>query len=248
MPGLRFEIERAAERSALPPPARDLVFALARRMDAKSERIPARWQPSLGRLAADTGWSRRTVIRHLSTLERSGWITRERGTRAFHATTHRTVRYQLALPGAPPSLALATDSHPPSAGATQELVTGGPRASDPVTHSQGSSDSQPSSDLVTTTEASHELIRAARDELQRAGKRPTWADAGNAVRLVLAGRAVRDPEQYLRAALRERPADFIAARAAPRVTREPGAEPSGAFRAAAKEIRDKRGTSGQIHV
>jgi DNA-binding transcriptional ArsR family regulator len=109
----RFDAERALEASGLPQTSRDIGFALCRRMDAGTTTIPARHSPSLTELARVIGVSRRTIMRHMTTLEAAGWITRarpQRGQAAAHVTTAYTVTIPGAAPGAP-----AAPAGPPEA-------------------------------------------------------------------------------------------------------------------------------------
>lgn len=99
----RFDVERALENSGLPQTARDIGFALCRRMSAGTDEIPAQHSPSLTRLARVVGVHRRTIMRHLHVLERAGWITRDRPDPHDARTQHRTTCYTVTIPSAGPA-------------------------------------------------------------------------------------------------------------------------------------------------
>jgi hypothetical protein len=83
----RYDVERMVEGSGLPTCSRDILFALARRMDQGTIFIPGRFNPSLARIAKVTGWSKRHVQRHLNKLEDKQLIMRSRskGRRTLYA-------------------------------------------------------------------------------------------------------------------------------------------------------------------
>lgn len=95
----RFDIERALEVSGLPQTARDIGFALCRRMTAGSDEIPAQFSPSLTALARAVGVHRRTIMRHLHVLARAGWITRHRPDPHDARARHQVTRYAVTIPG-----------------------------------------------------------------------------------------------------------------------------------------------------
>jgi DNA-binding Lrp family transcriptional regulator len=95
----RFDAERELEASGLPQTARDIAFALCRRMDAGTTIIQPRRSPSLNQLARAVGCSRRTIMRHLHTLEAAGWITRTRPPIDRARADHVTTSYTVTIPG-----------------------------------------------------------------------------------------------------------------------------------------------------
>lgn len=105
----RFDVERALENSGLPQTARDIGFALCRRMTAGGTEIPAGFSPSLTTLARVIGVHRRTVMRHLRVLERAGWIIRNRPAPHDARTRHITTSYTVTIPAAPAALDAAAD-------------------------------------------------------------------------------------------------------------------------------------------
>lgn len=94
----RFEIERALESSALPQTARDIGFALCRRMAAGTDEIPGQHSPSLTMLARVVGVHRRTIMRHLQLLAGAGWIERHRPDPHRARTQHHVTRYTVTIP------------------------------------------------------------------------------------------------------------------------------------------------------
>lgn len=93
----RFEWERAVLSSYLPPPARLIGLTLATRVDSDLT-IPAKYSPSLTRLELDTGLSRSAVGKHLTELERNGWLRRSRPTTAAALGRQERTRYALLFP------------------------------------------------------------------------------------------------------------------------------------------------------
>lgn len=105
----RFDVERALENSGLPHSARDIGFALCRRMSQGSTEIPAEFSPSLTTLARVVGVHRRTIMRHLHILETGGWIIRNRPSQHEARTGHKTTHYTVTIPDAPIAAAPAAD-------------------------------------------------------------------------------------------------------------------------------------------
>lgn len=83
----RYDVENMAEVSGLSTCSRDILFALARRMDKGTVYIPPRFNPSLMRLSKVTGWSKRHIQRHLNKLENAQLIVRirDKGRRTRYA-------------------------------------------------------------------------------------------------------------------------------------------------------------------
>lgn len=143
----RFDVERAAEESDLTKCERDIVFCLARRMDIGTTVIPRKFSPSLTRLAAVTGWSRRQIQRSLAVLERREVITRIRpavvDARRKHARTVYTVHYDrlTAIRARDKETSgLGTPRPVPRDKESPELGTDRPEARDTVAPSQISPD------------------------------------------------------------------------------------------------------------
>jgi len=95
---LRYRITRAVRKSDLPSPSRLIMFVLADVADTGTAEIPPQRTPSVAVLAEETGLDRRTVQRHLDSLEESGWLTRTRPSEREQWFGHR-VRYRLLLLG-----------------------------------------------------------------------------------------------------------------------------------------------------
>lgn len=148
IPG-RFEFEWAAERSPMPIVAKDIVYALARRIEAGTPIIPLQHMPSLTKLAKATGWSRRHVERALNYLELTGVVTRVRPSihdaQTKHARTSYTIHHDYLLrlgTGSPKdskdaqSLGLGPPRRPPRAKKSPGLETGSQAPRDTAAHSQ----------------------------------------------------------------------------------------------------------------
>jgi hypothetical protein len=94
----RYDLERAVLAAELPGPSVALMLALCTRIYADLGIIPPANQPSLNRLAADVGYDRSTVMRHLTLLERAGWLTRIRPPVHLARTLHATTNYAMHVP------------------------------------------------------------------------------------------------------------------------------------------------------
>ena len=92
----RYEIEREIKDSDLHPIDRHLLLLLCMSLDRGSNVVPAKYAPSLTGLTDGSGWRRRTVTRHLKSLERSGWllIHRRPGRRSSYTIIPQTTRDQ----------------------------------------------------------------------------------------------------------------------------------------------------------
>jgi Helix-turn-helix domain len=99
----RSEAERLIGRSDLTTADRIVFLRLCNRADNLTAEIPAKFTPSLAKLAAETSLHVSTVARSLAHLEQHRWIQRERtkgGRRRRDGTNHRT-RYLLIACGTP---------------------------------------------------------------------------------------------------------------------------------------------------
>lgn len=97
----RFELERAVETSSLPRGARDVVFALARRLNYETGLIPDRNMPSLTELQRVIPMSRSGLCYCLAIAEQAGWVIRQRPGAAEQRRTHARTSYVLRIPGTP---------------------------------------------------------------------------------------------------------------------------------------------------
>jgi hypothetical protein len=95
----RYEIERAVLAADLPGPSVAIMLTLCTRIWADQGIIPPAAQPSLNRLAADTGFDRSTIMRHLRLLELAGWVSRIRPPVHLARTLHVTTAYAMRVPG-----------------------------------------------------------------------------------------------------------------------------------------------------
>jgi hypothetical protein len=204
IPG-RFEIERAAERAAMPTIAKDVIYALCRRMDAGTPVIPLRHMPSLTTLAAATGWSRRHIERALNYLEAVDVVDRARPSvadaRAKHARTAYTVHHDPLVKlgtGSPQesrdawSLALRPGSPQAKDTASPDLGTGRRVARDTVAHVQTFPDHQTEPDPKTAL-----VIRVLKDRTGRTVS-AEWAAKTAALILARPAAAGQRPEAYIR--------------------------------------------------
>jgi DNA-binding transcriptional MocR family regulator len=98
----RYEIEHAVLAAALPGPSVALMLTLCTRIYKDEGVIPQPEQPSLSRLAADTGYDRSTVMRHLAQLEQNGWLIRIRPPVWLARQLHVTTSYAMRVPGGYP--------------------------------------------------------------------------------------------------------------------------------------------------
>jgi DNA-binding transcriptional MocR family regulator len=94
----RFDLERAVLAARLPGPQVAIMLTLCTRIYADEGLIPSHQQPSLNHLAAATGYSRSTVMRHLNQLEPAGWVTRIRPPRWLSQRHHVTTAYAMHIP------------------------------------------------------------------------------------------------------------------------------------------------------
>lgn len=159
----RFDVERVTEKSPLPTPARDVLYALARRMQQGSTYIPLQHATiSLNKLAEISGWSKRQVQRALNYLEARAIITRRRPSlhdaRTKQARTSYTVHYEQLekLGTGSPKEARDTQAYglgpprrKPRDTQARELGTEGPEARDSVAPNQTLSDKPDQPDLET---------------------------------------------------------------------------------------------------
>jgi hypothetical protein len=187
----RFDVEWATERSPLPTVARDVLYALARRMQQGSTVIPLQHAAiSLSKLAEASGWSKRHVQRALDYLEKRGIITRRRPSlhdaRTKQARTAYVVHYELLLelgPGSPKkawdtaAYGLGPPRRKPRATQTQGLGSGSPAARDTVAPDQTLSDQPDQSD---------EIALVIKHLKERTGTEVTREWAAETARLILA--------------------------------------------------------------
>jgi hypothetical protein len=207
LPG-RFEIERAAERADMPTVAKDVIYALCRRMDAGTPVIPLRHMPSLTTLAAATGWSRRHVERALNYLETVDVLGRRRPSvvdaRTKHARTAYTVHHDplVKLGTSSPqiskdawTLALGSRNPQPKDGQSPELGSGRRGARDTAAHVQTFPDHQTSPDPRAAM-----VMRVLAD---RTGKTVSleWAEQTAALILARPTSAGQRPEAFIRRTL-----------------------------------------------
>lgn len=124
----RFEYERGVRRSSLLPPSRHLALTIATWANTETGVVPSRFTPSLSTLAEATGLDRSTVRRHLTKLEKDGWLVRNRPDPEEARTRHARTGYRLAVPvdadtseeaGARGTQPPGLGAHSPQAGGTE---------------------------------------------------------------------------------------------------------------------------------
>ncbi|MFG3048106.1 hypothetical protein ACGFZR_24640 [Streptomyces sp. NPDC048241] len=144
----RFEYERAIRSSELPSLSRLLALTVATWADVRTGRIPDALQPSLTALEDATGMVRASVRKHLDTLEKDGWLKRDRPPVAAARSKKERTKYTIKIPrGAvvPDSDGIElgqemTDARAGDAPELGHLVTG-TRAGDALSSSSSSSSS-----------------------------------------------------------------------------------------------------------
>lgn len=94
----KWEVTKAVRASDLPAPSRLVMLVLADVAEVGTAEIPERRTPSLAVLAKETGLGKATVARHLTALEKHGWVIRERPDAAAMVRGERT-HYRLSIPG-----------------------------------------------------------------------------------------------------------------------------------------------------
>jgi DNA-binding MarR family transcriptional regulator len=94
----RYDIERAVLAAPLPGPSVAIMLTLCTRIYADQGIIPPAEQPSINRLAADTGYDRSTIMRHLNDLEQDGWVIRIRPPVWLAQQLHATTAYAMKVP------------------------------------------------------------------------------------------------------------------------------------------------------
>lgn len=130
----RYDVERAVEASDLAPIGRHILLVLCGRMMQGSTLIPREHSPSLNRLAAGTGWDRRTIMRHLTELENAGWLIRHRPDPVKARTEHARTSYTVLMPGPGTASTRARDT------GTRGLGASPAQARDTVTRGLGTGD------------------------------------------------------------------------------------------------------------
>jgi len=195
----RFDVERAIERSDLPPIGRHIILVLCGRMMQGSTLIPREFSPSLTRLAAGTGWDRRTIMRHLTVLENKGWLIRHRPDPAKARKEHARTSYTVLMPGLGAGSAQARDTGTRGLGAgsaqardtgTRGLGAGDPGARGAAPHSQTLSDQR--------TDQSGDLVDLViRQLLERTGTEVTREWAAVTRDLLLARPGIKNERAYI---------------------------------------------------
>jgi hypothetical protein len=217
----RFRVTLAVRRSRLSAPAKLVMLILADVADVGTAEVPSHRTPSLTVLAREAGLSRSTVAKHLSDLERDGWVVRARPSTAEALGSWERTRYQLQVPASEASADAELVREPDEASATPALPSAGDglplvRETDPPSAGDGHRDISltdkeqitplPSTPAPKTTIAVPERLDVERickhlaDRIEANGSaRPTitkaWRDAGR----LLLDRDGKTVDQVLRA-------------------------------------------------
>lgn len=204
--------------SDLRPGCRHLVHVLCVRIDAKAGVILPAYAPSLTDLARDTGRNRRTIMRYLNTLERSGWVTRTRPPVNLARQQKRRTAYRIQIPPDYPQARDSTSQTRPGAsgGMPQRLGAGPKEARGGMPHRSSGSSTSSGAEIEAIIKAIYE----------RAGITVTPEWAGRVLEQILGARDnIRRPEQYLRRVITAAPpGTYVPTQTPPRFTRDKGFE------------------------
>ncbi|MHA6627099.1 helix-turn-helix domain-containing protein [Pseudonocardia sichuanensis] len=186
--------------------------------------------PGEQRLAADAGVSVATVRRSLAAARAAGWIVRDELSDARARGRGRADKYRLTVPA--PLVAAAVDEPAPSTATAHPRPVARPahraatapttahRCAEPPRTGERPPTQVPTQDRPTSRTRRAETA-AVVDELARAtGKAVDLDHAALVVRDILAGRTVRQPLAYIRAAIQREPARFLPTPIPPRFVRE----------------------------
>jgi DNA-binding MarR family transcriptional regulator len=195
----RYDIERAVERSGLPPIGRHILLFLATRMQQGSTLIPREYSPSLTVIAAATAWDRRTIMRQLNILEELGWLIRHRPDPYLARTRHARTAYTVTPPGLGAETAQARDTLSRGLGAetaqardtlSRGLGAGDPAARGRAPHNQTASDQpdQSGEDLIDVV---------VKQLLERTGTEVSREWAATTRDLLLARPGIKNPRAYI---------------------------------------------------
>lgn len=187
------------EVSGLEPISRHILLVLCGRMMQGSTLIPREHSPSLTKLAAGTGWDRRTIMRYLNALEKAGWLIRHRPDPDKARREHARTNYTVLMPGLGTSSAQARDTGTRGLGASSAqardtaaygLGAGNPGARGRVPHSQTLSDQR--------TDQSGDLVDLViKQLLERTGITVTREWATGTRDLLLARPGIKNERAYL---------------------------------------------------
>jgi len=95
---LRWMIDRAIDRSGLPPLGRHVLSVLLKKADVATAEVPIWRCPSYTELAAATGLGRSTVIRYVKQLCELGWLVRIVPSKIGSLIRRERNRYRIQLP------------------------------------------------------------------------------------------------------------------------------------------------------
>lgn len=193
-------------RSALPPGWRHLIHVLCTHVDEDAGVILPQFQPSLTKLASETGLHRRTIMRHLNGLERHGWVGRLRPSPADARTKHARTQYSVNIGRNPPPQ--AGDASSPELG-TEGPVAGGTAPSELGAGNPVSRGGMPLRSSMSSKSSGGVEIEAVIEAIrEKTGSTVTAEWAARVAEQVLGAREdIRDRVAYLRTVIRAAPAD-----------------------------------------
>ena len=198
----RWDVERAVLGSALPAPARLIMMTLLTLTEDGGTTVPQRFTPSHNRLAALTGLSRATVIKHLGALEDAGWVLVRRADVTQQRAQKTPNRYALRVPT--------------SARRGLEPTASSPRGAPVLVHDvdhETASTSPPRghrSDLISRpnqiSAREHEIDAAITEIRRRTGKTVAAEWAAQVIEHIIGDRtAITSRTGYLISAIRKEP-------------------------------------------
>ena len=218
---MRWRYENAIEKSGLKPLTRLVLATIARRADAQSGMIPAKFMPAAASLAAATGLSERRVRDHIDLAEKAGWLVVER-------REGRKAMLALAIPGR--DMAAEVTTTPDAVAGTPDVPAHTPDAPSDVTPDAPSDVSDPSVQTVKEDQIIDQSARAREadppvdnpdsmtdmiiSEIENRTQVKITRDHAQLVALQIIGRASSPPDHpipYVRTAIRREddPRNFL---------------------------------------
>lgn len=199
----------ALTASELPALDRWILTLHAMRADPVTLIIPGSLQLSLSEQADLAGCNRSTVTRHLSALERAGWLVRDRPSVRDQRRYHARTAYTLTVPGASgtphpslgaPGAGLDADGHEPRRGLRRRL--GALRGTRQTDRQSSTDEGNPWDD--------DGLVQLARGLLAAHAPAVTTDQARAAVRSITEGRDIRHSAAgYIRRSIGEDPRRYL---------------------------------------
>lgn len=197
------------------------MHVLCTKVDQDAGVILPDYQPSLNRLASDTGLHRRTIMRYLKGLDAWGWVTRQRPDVKAQRTEHARTNYAIHIGRNPPQ---ARDTQAPGLGTAAALGLGAgaaPELGAAHREARGSSPHESSKSTKSTEDEIGAIIRAIKE---RSGATVSAEWARRVRDQILGARDnIRDPAAYCRRVILAAPPDtYRPTPIPPRFTAEKG--------------------------